>query len=678
MTDSSDLNKPRETRAAQSEAFLADRFRLLRRELDARALQQTAVAELGQAALTLVDCSLLVAQACALVADTLQTDSCRVMEYLPGEKKLITLALVGQRQDGPSVEERTDSEAMFTLLSNRPVLFFDLAHETRFDGTPLLNSMGVASGMSVTLPGRKRPFGILGTYSTKQREFAQYEVEFVQSIANVLAAAIESRRTHLALEESRAEVAHREKLGRIGSWTWSRGNQEWQWSHETFELLGLVPGSVPTDYASFLARVHPADRAAFVTMMERASRDRDDQSLEHRIVTPDGVTRVVKSVVQGIFNSDLKALRIIGTTRDVSVVAHAHQEQIRLSALIEMAAREWRMACDAIETVIVVTDREGLILRLNEKARELLGITFEQALGRPLPAPSLGEPWATIREIVAVVSETQVSASALCRNDAIGSSWEISARALSHEQVSDERIVVVAQNTTLQEHREQVRREGDLLEASIHLIHGISRRVRPAVLLLDRLLPAGDAGSRPLEEMAARTTLDEITALFDDLDEYARPFRADSTPGLLHHVIHDAMARVAPIAHARNILIDASLDRELPPVIMNRGRLERLFTDLLLTFVQRAPAGVVRLQLSEAGWYSEPWLNVMIESSAKIFEPEELPCLLDTSTIHMHARSGLTLAVDQRIAEEHGAVMTAANRVTEPGSFVSVKFPPLR
>src|SRR5258708_1798910 len=65
----------------------------LRAEVEARSRQQTAIAELGQAALTGVDTSILLGQACALVELTLGVDHCRAIEITPGGRVVLRAAI---------------------------------------------------------------------------------------------------------------------------------------------------------------------------------------------------------------------------------------------------------------------------------------------------------------------------------------------------------------------------------------------------------------------------------------------------------------------------------------------------------------------------------------------------------------------------------------------------------
>src|SRR3954469_15681669 len=61
----------------------------LRAEIEARNRQETAIAELGQAALTGVDPVILLGQACALVELTLEVDHVRALEVRDGHVKVL-------------------------------------------------------------------------------------------------------------------------------------------------------------------------------------------------------------------------------------------------------------------------------------------------------------------------------------------------------------------------------------------------------------------------------------------------------------------------------------------------------------------------------------------------------------------------------------------------------------
>ncbi|OGA66143.1 MAG: hypothetical protein A3F77_16605 [Betaproteobacteria bacterium RIFCSPLOWO2_12_FULL_67_28] len=80
----------------------------------------------------------------------------------------------------------------------------DLSKEQRFSGPPLLVEHGVVSGVSVVVPGKERPWGVLGAHSRTPRRFERREAEFLQAAANLLSAALERCRAHAALRMSEA------------------------------------------------------------------------------------------------------------------------------------------------------------------------------------------------------------------------------------------------------------------------------------------------------------------------------------------------------------------------------------------------------------------------------------------------------------------------------------------
>src|ERR1700688_3564315 len=101
-----------------------------------------------------------------------------------------------------------ESQAGHTLLSKEPVIVEDLGTETRFSRPRLLHNHGVVSGMTVIIPGQERPFGVLGAHTTTRRRFTQDDVNFLQAIANVLAAAIK----HHQAEETIRFMAYHDTL----------------------------------------------------------------------------------------------------------------------------------------------------------------------------------------------------------------------------------------------------------------------------------------------------------------------------------------------------------------------------------------------------------------------------------------------------------------------------------
>jgi len=179
-------------------------------EVARRARQQAAVAQLSLSALRGDELQPLFDEAAASVASTLQIDRAMVLEALPDQGEMLFRALAGswKPENPPRITVRTEPGFMnwFSLRAKAPVVVEELASETRFVPCEVLMAQGVVSGFNVPIPGKERPFGILGAHSTSRRVFTEDEIGFVWSMANVLATSIEQRRVADELGEKREQL----------------------------------------------------------------------------------------------------------------------------------------------------------------------------------------------------------------------------------------------------------------------------------------------------------------------------------------------------------------------------------------------------------------------------------------------------------------------------------------
>ncbi len=166
--------------------------------LSTHARQQAAIASLGHRALRGTELQTLMDEAVKLVASTLSVEYAKVQELLPDGKSLLLRAGVGWKDSivgQTAAEGGPDSQAGYTLVSERPVIVRNLTEEKRFIPSPLLVNNSVVSGLSVIISGKDRPFGVLGAHTTRLQIFTADDVNFLEAVANILAAAIERRRT---------------------------------------------------------------------------------------------------------------------------------------------------------------------------------------------------------------------------------------------------------------------------------------------------------------------------------------------------------------------------------------------------------------------------------------------------------------------------------------------------
>ena len=163
-------------------------------ELERRAAQQAAVALLGEHALEGASTSELMHEAVGAAAQLLDVEMACVAELLAEEDCMAVRAEFGA--DGMSFGKArlpagASSQAGFTVLSGKPVVVQDWREEKRFSRSPALRGLGVRSGLTVMIEGRREPFGVLAVQSLAARAYGAGDIDFLQSLANVLADALD-------------------------------------------------------------------------------------------------------------------------------------------------------------------------------------------------------------------------------------------------------------------------------------------------------------------------------------------------------------------------------------------------------------------------------------------------------------------------------------------------------
>lgn len=170
-------------------------------ELHRTAVQQSAVAHLGQAALSGMSSEFLLNQTASLVSAVLDVEFCEVLQRRNGS--LILVAGEGWEEGSigtAKVSRGRGSQAAFTLESGQPVILSDISTETRFEPSELIRRHGAVSGITVAIDcGEPEPWGVLGVYTRSKTSFSTTDRDFLRSVAIVLGQAIERSRAEAEL-----------------------------------------------------------------------------------------------------------------------------------------------------------------------------------------------------------------------------------------------------------------------------------------------------------------------------------------------------------------------------------------------------------------------------------------------------------------------------------------------
>jgi PAS domain S-box-containing protein len=171
-------------------------------ELRIRARQQAAVAELGQCALRGMDLPDLFEDVLLMVNETLYVEYSSIAERLDDG----TMHARVRSKNGITyqiVKEWKESQTSYTLATKEPVIVNDFRTEGRFSvPAEIIYTYGIVGGASVIIEGHTNPFAVLIVHTKKPRVFTQDDIYFLQSVANVVATAMERKQAEMELAQA--------------------------------------------------------------------------------------------------------------------------------------------------------------------------------------------------------------------------------------------------------------------------------------------------------------------------------------------------------------------------------------------------------------------------------------------------------------------------------------------
>jgi PAS domain S-box-containing protein len=184
-----------------------------RAQAQARAASQLAVGRLARTALDELDLDALFDDAINLLAERLDVPLVKVLEH--NRDALVVRAGLGWR-DGVVGNARVplgqDSHAGLALASREAVVLADASAERRFTVSDLLVTHGAVSGVTTTIRGWTRDYGVLSVHTREPRTFSHDEIALVDAVAALLGSAIARSELEQQLRQSAAELVRADAI----------------------------------------------------------------------------------------------------------------------------------------------------------------------------------------------------------------------------------------------------------------------------------------------------------------------------------------------------------------------------------------------------------------------------------------------------------------------------------
>jgi PAS domain S-box-containing protein len=189
-------------RADATSAIIEDDHSFDECKIENMYLREKMLSNLGKKALSCTNINALMDYALKKSAETLNVKYARIMELLPDGKFLLRYGYgfsewcVGSAL----VDKELGSPAGYTAFCGKPLVVDDMRTEERFRIPHFLHGHNIVSSVNVIIGDGNDMYGVLCIHTDKQRKFTEQDVNFLQSVANILAETIKLRDSFKSLE----------------------------------------------------------------------------------------------------------------------------------------------------------------------------------------------------------------------------------------------------------------------------------------------------------------------------------------------------------------------------------------------------------------------------------------------------------------------------------------------
>ncbi|MGL4375523.1 MAG: PAS domain-containing sensor histidine kinase, partial [Microcoleaceae cyanobacterium] len=162
------------------------------------------------------------------------------------------------------------------------------------------------------------------------------------------------------LRELSERLALSLKSGAIGCWEWDIRHDLLTWDERMYELYGVKPSKPNKNYAFWINRLHPDDRAIIEANFEKALVDQAEFNTEYRVIYPDGSIHFIESYSLIQRDEEGKPQSMIGINLDVSSRKQAEElirQQVERESLLREITQRIRESLD-LKTIFETATQE--------------------------------------------------------------------------------------------------------------------------------------------------------------------------------------------------------------------------------------------------------------------------------------------------------------------------------
>ncbi len=265
-----------------------------------------------------------------------------------------------------------------TLVANAPT-GFDHAGESHIRDHPCYQAFRLETYIGVPIMVDGQPHGTLNFSGPEPRErpFGESDFSLIQLFAQWIGAEISRRHAENALRISEERLKLALEGTADGLWDWNVITGDVYFSPRLEAMLGFAPGALAPHHASWMARVHPDDKAFVEATLNAHLQGRTPAyEAEHRLLTKDEAWLWVLDrgkVVER--RADGTPIRAVGTHTDITARKRA-EDALRDSE------EKVRAVVETMVDGIITIDEAGIIESVNPAVERIFGFSKDDLIGR--------------------------------------------------------------------------------------------------------------------------------------------------------------------------------------------------------------------------------------------------------------------------------------------------------
>lgn len=342
------------------------------------------------------------------------------------------------------------------------------------------------------------------------------------------------------------------------------------------------------------------------------------------------------------------------------------------------------------DAILVIDAKTSLILDVNEKTCSNLGYTREELLHlkiRDIKAtPSDDMFWTNHIKMYDYEENLVFESSHRCKDGTIFP-VEVSERLVKRD--SNEYIVATVRDITERKKVEETLIQAKILaeagnRAKSELVANVSHELRTplnSIIGFSEVLHDKTFGS--LNERQTRYVdyifssgkqlLDLINDLLDISKIEAGKMKLKYTKFSISTVIHEVINLVSPMSSDKDIVIEATIDKQISFVNADIQKIKHILLNLLDNAIKFTPnGGSVKIDVSHDGYMlkvaiSDTGIGISKNDQDKLFHPF---VQLDASTTRKYRGTGLGLAIVKQMIELHGGKVWIESEFNEGSTFI--------